>query len=281
MTQEAKALNTNQGIDENAWSSRRIGSINALGLWTLYCREVNRFLKVFLQTVIAPAVTTLLFLVIFTVALGRGGREVVGIPFASFLAPGLIAMAVLQNAFANTSSSLLIGKVQGTILDLLMPPLSSFELMLGFVGGAVTRGVMVAIAVAIPMIFYPGVDIGIAHPLILIYFIISAATMMALAGLLTAIWAEKFDHAAAVQNFIIQPLSLLSGTFYSISVLAPSWQMVSHANPFFYLIDGVRYGMLGHSDGDITLGIWVILGLNLALWTWAQYLFKSGYKLRA
>lgn len=280
MTQEAKAGQST--IKENMpWSDRRIGALNIIGLTTLYKREVGRFLKVFLQTVIAPAVTTLLFLIIFTVALGRGGREVVGIPFATFLAPGLIAMAVLQNSFANTSSSLLIGKVQGTILDFLMPPLSAFELMLGFVSGAVTRGVMVAVTVAIPMFFYPGVDLIFAHPLMLLYFIVSAAVMMALLGLLTAIWAEKFDHAAAVQNFLIQPLSLLSGTFYSITVLAPSWQMVSHANPFFYLIDGVRYGMLGHSDGNVVQGALIILALNVTLWLWAQYLFRSGYKLRS
>lgn len=279
MTQEAKAGQS--AVKENMpWSDRRIGALNMIGLMTLYKREVGRFLKVFLQTVIAPAVTTLLFLIIFTVALGRGGREVVGIPFATFLAPGLIAMAVLQNSFANTSSSLLIGKVQGTILDFLMPPLSSFELMLGFVSGAVTRGVMVAVTVAIPMFFYPGVDLVFAHPLALLYFIISAAVMMALLGLLTAIWAEKFDHAAAVQNFIIQPLSLLSGTFYSITVLAPSWQMISYVNPFFYLIDGVRYGMLGHSDGNVAQGALIILVLNVTLWAWAQYLFRSGYKLR-
>lgn len=280
MTQEAKAEQS--AVENNmTWSDRRIGALNMIGLMTLYKREVGRFLKVFLQTVIAPAVTTLLFLIIFTVALGRGGREVVGIPFATFLAPGLIAMAVLQNSFANTSSSLLIGKVQGTILDFLMPPLSAFELMLGFVSGAVTRGVMVAVTVAVPMFFYPGVDLKFAHPLMLIYFIVSAAVMMSLLGLLTAIWAEKFDHAAAVQNFLIQPLSLLSGTFYSITVLAPSWQMVSHANPFFYLIDGVRYGMLGHSDGDVVQGALIILALNVTLWLWAQYLFRSGYKLRS
>ena len=162
-----------------------------------------------------------------------------------------------------------------------MPPLAPFELMIGFVAGAVTRGIMVAVAVAVPMSFWPGVDLAFVHPLMLVYFILSAAVMLALIGILTAIWAEKFDHAAAVQNFIIQPLSLLSGTFYSVSVLAPSWQMVSHINPFFFVIDGVRFGMTGYSDGNILFGAVALLALNLGLWAWAQFLFTSGYKLRS
>lgn len=278
--QEPRDLNHSE-TSQFEWHSKRIGAVNWLGLKTLYEREVRRFFKVFLQTVAAPAVTTLLFLLIFTVALGRGGREVAGFPFADFLAPGLIAMAVVQNAFANTSSSILIGKVQGTILDVLMPPLSPFELTLGYVAGGLTRGVLVALAVMAPMILWPGVNVQMAHPFIFAYFVVSAAVLLSLLGILTGIWAEKFDHAAAITNFIVQPLSLLSGTFYSISVLAPTWQAISHANPFFYLIDGVRYGMLGHSDGQVTLGIWVMLGLNVGLWVWAQALFASGYKLRA
>ncbi|MFZ5609979.1 MAG: ABC transporter permease [Pseudomonadota bacterium] len=263
------------------WRARRIGRINGLGLATLYAREVRRFLKVYLQTIAAPAVTTLLFLLIFVVALGRDGRVIAGLKFADFLAPGLIAMAIIQNAFANTSSSILIGKVQGAILDVLMPPLSPGELTLGYVAGGVTRGVLVGLAVAAPMLLWPGVSVRVAHFWALAYFAVSAAVMLSLMGILTAIWADKFDHAAAVTNFVIQPLSLLSGTFYSISALPPPWQAVSHANPFFYLIDGMRYGMTGHADGHLLLGAGVTLGINAALWGFSRHLFASGYKLRS
>src|SRR5690606_30034642 len=159
------------------------------------------------QTIWAPAVTTLLFLVIFTVALGREGREVLGVSFASFVAPGLIMMGMMQNAFANSSFSLLTGKLQGTIIDLLMPPLSNAELMIGIVAAAVTRAVLVGGAVALAMALWPGVDLMAAHPWAIAWFGLMGALMLALMGLLTSIWAEKFDHAAAITNFVVAPLS--------------------------------------------------------------------------
>jgi ABC-2 type transport system permease protein len=263
-----------------------IGGLNRIGLTTLYMKEVRRFLKVQTQTIWAPAITTLLFLVIFTVAMGRGGRIVLGVPFASFVAPGLIMMGMMQNAFANSSFSLLSGKMMGTIIDYLMPPLSEGELMIGIVGAAVTRAVMVGLAVAAAMLLWPGVHLTAAHPWAIVWFGLMGATLLALMGTLTSLWADKFDHAAAVTNFIVQPLSLLSGTFYVIHNLAPAFQAISHANPFFYVISGFRFGFLGQSDignnNQAVIGAAIGLGvLNLALGYGTYRILKSGWKLKS
>lgn len=263
-----------------------ITGINRIGLMSLYIKEVRRFLKVQTQTIWAPAVTTLLFLVIFSVALGRGGREVLGVPFASFVAPGLIMMGMMQNAFANSSFSLLSGKIQGTIIDLLMPPLSEGELMSGIIAAAVTRAVMVGGTVALAMVLWPGVELVIAHLWAIVWFALMGAVMLALMGLLTSIWAEKFDHNAAITNFIVAPLSLLSGTFYVIDNLSAVFQAVSRANPFFYVISGFRYGFLGQSDiGGGEMGIvWAAIGLalgNAALAVVTYRVLKSGWKLKS
>jgi len=263
-----------------------IGGFNRIGLWTLYIKEVRRFLKVQTQTIWAPAVTTLLFLAIFTVAMGRGGREILGVPFATFVAPGLIMMGMMQNAFANSSFSLLAGKLQGTIIDFLMPPLTEAELMLGIVAAAVTRAVLVGIAVAIAMSLWPGVHMTAAHPWAIVWFGLMGSIMLSLAGLLTSLWAEKFDHNAAITNFVVQPLSLLSGTFYVIDNLAPAFQAISRVNPFFYVISGFRFGFLGASDiGDTNhavMGAALGLGLfNLALGAVTYLLLRSGWKLKS
>lgn len=262
-----------------------ITGINRIGLWSLYIKEVRRFLKVQTQTIWAPAVTTLLFLVIFSVALGRSGREVLGVPFATFVAPGLIVMAMMQNAFANSSFSLLAGKIQGTIIDLLMPPLSEGELMGGIIAAAVTRGVLVGGAVALAMLAWPGVSLGVAHAWAIVWFGLMGSVMLALLGLLTSIWAEKFDHNAAISNFIVAPLSLLSGTFYVIDNLAPAFQTISRLNPFFYVISGFRFGFLGQSDiGDTNAAvIQSAIGLgvfNLVLAIITYRVLKSGWKLK-
>ena len=255
-----------------------MGRINGRGLWTLYMKEVRRFLNVFTQTLLAPMVTTLLFLAIFTLALGVGGRQVGGVDFAVFLAPGLIMMAMVQNAFANTSSSLVISKVQGNIVDILMPPLSASELTLGFAGGGVTRGIMVGTAVGLGMWLF--VPIQIHNPLFVIYHAVMASAMLALLGMIGGIWSEKFDHIAAVTNFIITPFSFLSGTFYSIERLPPVWQTVAHFNPFFYMIDGFRYGFIGHADGNLAIGVVAMAGFNLILWTVTHRMFATGYRLK-
>jgi ABC-2 type transport system permease protein len=263
-----------------------IHRVNRLGLWTLYMKEVRRFFKVQTQTIWAPAVTTLMFLVIFAVAMGRSDRLILDVNFATFVAPGLIVMGMMQNAFANSSFTFLAGKIQGTIVDYLMPPLSEGELMLAIVGAAVTRAVLVGLAVSGAMLLWPGVHLGIAHPWAVAWFGLMGATMLALVGLITSIWAEKFDHNAAITNFVIAPLSLLSGTFYVIDNLAPAFQAISRANPFFYVISGFRFGFLGQSDigstnqavfaGAAGLGV-----LNLVLGVVLYALLRSGWKLKS
>jgi ABC-2 type transport system permease protein len=257
-----------------------LSGVNWVGLKTLYIKEVRRFFKVQTQTVWAPAVTTLLYLVIFTVALGRGGRTVMGVDFADFLAPGLIVMAMLQNAFANASFSLLVGKMQGNIVDYLLPPLSTGELIAGLVGAAVTRAFLVGFAVWLAMLLWPGVSVSVREPLWLLWFALMGSLMLSFLGLMTSIWAEKFDHAAAISNFVVTPLSLLSGTFYSVEQLSPAFRAVSHANPFFYVISGFRYGFLGISDSPILVGAIGLLALNVALWAVCYSLLKRGWKIK-
>ena len=258
---------------------RAMGAVNWLGLWTLYLKEVRRFLKVFTQTILAPMVTTLLFLAIFALALGGAGREMDGIPFVQFLAPGLIMMTLMQNSFANTSSSIVIAKIQGNIVDVLMPPLSAGELTLGFAAGGVTRGLLVGCAAGATMAIF--VPVRIVDPLSMIFFAVNGALMLSLLGIIGGIWAEKFDQMAAITNFIITPFSFLSGTFYSIDRLPADWQFVAHFNPFFYLIDGFRFGLIGHSDGSPVIGYGVVLGVNIALWALAHRMFATGYRLKA
>ena len=271
--------------DQTPWIQAEPGKptlsgVNWGGLKTLYIKEVKRFFKVQMQTVWAPAITTLLYLVIFTVALGGSGRTVLGVPFADFIAPGLIVMAMLQNAFANASFSLLVGKMQGTIVDYLMPPLSTGELIAGLVGAAVTRAALVGLAVWLVMLPWPGVHVGIAHPLSILWFGLMGALMLALMGLLTSIWADKFDHAAVVTNFVVAPLSLLSGTFYSVDQLAPAFRAISHANPFFYIISGFRHGFLGASDSPIWIGAILLAAINIALFAACYALIRSGWKIK-
>ena len=254
--------------------------VNWGGLKTLYIKEVRRFFKVQMQTVWAPAITTLLYLAIFTVALGRGGRSVMGVPFANFIGPGLIVMAMLQNAFANASFSLLVGKIQGNIVDYLMPPLSTGELMAGLIGAAVTRAFLVGFAVWLAMLLWPGVSVDIRRPELVFWFALMGSFLLAFLGLLTSLWADKFDHAAAVTNFVVTPLSLLSGTFYSVKQLAPSFRAISHANPFFYVISGFRAGFLGISDSPLLVGAVGLLVLNVMLWLVCFTLLRSGWKIK-
>lgn len=253
--------------------------LNLIGLWTLYLKEVRRFLKVPGQTLAAPVVTTLMFLLIFSLALGRSGRMVGTLPFLEFLAPGLIMTAIIQNAFANTSATIMIGKIQGNIVDILMPPLRPAELLFGLIAGGVTRGLLVAVAVTLAMV--PFIALAPAHPLLIAYYALAGSLMLALLGLLGGIWAEKFDQMAAVTNFLITPLSFLSGTFYSIAQLPQPFRAVAHVNPFFYLIDGFRFGFTGHADGRVAVGMAVVALVDLALWLLAQRLLASGWRLKA
>ncbi len=257
---------------------RRFGRWNHLGVWTLYVREVQRFVKVWTQTLAAPMATAALFMVVFTLAFGGDRGDVAGFDFATFIAPGLVMMSVIQNAFANTSSSLMISKVQGNIVDSLMPPLSAGELTLGYAAGGATRGLMVAISVAI--LIFPFTGAGLAQPIWALAFVVMGGLMLSLIGVAAGIAAEKFDQMAAITNFVVTPLSFLSGTFYSIDVLPEPFWTISHLNPFFYLIDGFRYGVLGAGDASPWLALAVTAVVNVALWAVCWRMFQTGYKLK-
>ena len=258
---------------------RRFGRVNWLGLYTLAGREIRRFLAVWTQTLAAPLVTAGLFLGVFSLALGAGRGEVMGVPFIQFLAPGILMMTVIQNAFANTSSSIVISKVQGNIVDTLMPPLSPLELVLGYMAGGVARGLMVALAIGAVVASVLGM--GVAHPLWALVFILLGAALLSVVGIVAAIFANKFDQMAAITNFIITPLSFLSGTFYSIERLPEAMQKITHFNPVFYLIDGVRYGVIGQSDSSPWLGLVVCSGVTLAVTALCWHWFRRGYRMKA
>lgn len=249
-----------------------------LGLYTLYKREVWRFLKVIQQTLLAPVVTTMLFLAVLNLSIGGNGRMVENIPYVQFIIPGLIMMAVVQNAFANTSSSLMLSKIQGVIIDVLMPPLSGAEITFSLVMGGVTRGVLVGIVVSIGVFLF--VPFSVHHCLLALFYLFFSSLMLALIGLLAGIWAQSFDQMSAITNYVITPLSFLSGTFYSIQRLPPFWYKICHLNPFFYMIDGFRYTFIGYSDGSIPVGMVVICVMNILLWLTAMTLISKGYKLK-
>lgn len=259
--------------------ARRFGRVNWLGLGTLTAREIRRFTSVWTQTIAAPLVTAVLFLAIFSLAIGPSRGPVMGRPFTEFLAPGILMMQVILNAFANTSSSIMISKVQGNIVDTLMPPLSPGELVTGYVAGGVARGVLVATVVGLAV--FPALGIGLAHPLWALVFVVLGSAMLSVIGIVAAILATKFDHMAAITNFVVTPLSFLSGTFYSIATLPGPMQTASHLNPVFYLIDGLRFGVLGVSDSSPWLGLVVAGGATAVLWGLCWRWFATGYRLKA
>jgi ABC-2 type transport system permease protein len=260
-------------------SIRPMGQINWVGLWTLCRKEVARFLVVYNQTLAAPLVTTLLFLAIFTLALGRGHTMIGDIQFDVFLAPGLIMMSMIQNAFANTSSSLVSSKMQGNIVDVLMAPLSPFELTLGYAFGGLVRGLLVGITVAIAMLIF--VNVEILHIGVVLFYAVTASMMMSLLGVIGGVWAQKHEQMSVVSNFIITPCAFLSGTFYSIDRLPGVWNYAAHINPFFYMIDGFRYGFIGHAEGSLAIGVTVMIVGNLVLWGTCLWMFASGYRIKA
>ncbi|MEL7491530.1 MAG: ABC transporter permease [Pseudomonadota bacterium] len=267
-----------------ALGERRFGPVNWLGLQTLYVKEVRRFLKVAFQTIFAPVISTLLFLIVFMQAFGRAGTYVNGVPYIEFLAPGLIILAILTNAFANSSSSLIIGKVQGSIVDVLMPPLSAAELTVAFVAGAATRGLLVGFVTALTsaaFMAFSDTPMGFKAPLVAGYFGLASALIFAMLGVMGGIWAEKFDQLAAITNFVITPLTFLSGTFYAIGGLPEPFLTFSKFNPVFYLIDGFRYGFTGVAEAPLYMGVLVTLLLMSGLAAGCYYLFKSGYKLKS
>ncbi|MEX0318625.1 MAG: ABC transporter permease [Ruegeria sp.] len=258
---------------------RRFGRVNWLGLYTLAAREVTRFWVVWTQTLLAPLVTAGLFLLIFNIAIGPRRGDVMGVPFLTFLAPGILMMTVIQNAFANTSSSVVIAKVQGNIVDTLMPPLSAFEQVLGYLAGGVARGLLVALAIGVAL----AVVLGIVpqHPFFALTFIVLGGAFMGALGLVAGVYANKFDQMAAITNFIVTPLAFLSGTFYSVEALPPVLNRITHANPVFYLIDGLRFGLIGVSDSSPWLGLGVCAAATTAVCVLAWRMFATGYRLKA
>lgn len=256
-----------------------IHGVNWLGLRTLCRREIWRFLKVWNQTLFAPVITTLLFLAILTLAMGHGEQFVDGLPYSQFVAPGLIMMAVVQNAFANTSSSLILAKIQGVIIDILMPPLSPGEIACAYLVGGVARGMMVCVSVTVGIYLF--VPFTLHDPLLALYFLLASSAMLAMLGTLSGLYAQSFDQMAALTNYLVTPLSFLSGTFYSVSHLPEFWQHISHYNPFFFMIDGFRYAMTGHADGNITGGALALLAINLALWLACTRLIRRGWRLKS
>ena len=259
--------------------TRRFGSINWIGAWTLYKKEVLRFLIVWIQTLFSPLITSLLFLSVLSLAIGNDRGDVLGVPFIVFLAPGLIAMQIIQQAFSHSSSSFMIGKIQGNIVDLIYAPLSAGEVTLAVTLASVTRSVLIAIISL--LVFYLFIDLEIKNFVTLIVFTLLSAFSLGALGIIAGLWAEKFDHMATVTNFIIIPLSFLSGTFYSIERLPEVLQTISKANPFFYMIDGFRYSFLGQSDGSVIFGLVYLSILSLLIWFIAYILYKKGYKLKS
>jgi len=258
---------------------RPIGRINVVGLFALIRKEVRRFLTVWVQTVGAPIVTTMLFLAVFSLALGRALQVVGGVPFLHFLAPGLIMMSMIQNSFANSSSSIVSSKMQGNIIDVVMAPLSPLELTIGYGVGGMIRGLMVGAVVAAAM--WPFVGFTIAHPFHAVFYAVMGSMMLSLLGIIGGVWAEKHEQNAAVTNFVITPLAFLSGTFYSIERLPGLWNVAAHLNPFFYMIDGFRYAFTGRAEAAIEVGYAIMLVGNLLLGLTAWAMFRTGYRLRA
>ncbi len=264
---------------ETKLKTRQISGVNWQGLKTLIEKEISRFIIVYTQTIVAPVVTTLMFYTVFALAFGGVARSVGGTPYLLFLAPGLLMMSMVQNAFANTSSSLVISKVQGNIVDLLMPPLSAGELLTGFLLGGVLRGLVVGIAAGIVIALF--VPLSIYSIGAVIAYSILGTMMLSAMGIAAGIWSQKFDHIAAVTNFVITPLTFLSGTFYAMSTLPPFWQFLGHYNPFFYMIDGFRYGFIGHSEGDLAFGMGLLILINIMLVSLCYLMLSSGYKIKS
>ena len=258
---------------------RRYDGINWVGLRTLYLREVRRFWKVGAQTVAAPVVTTLLYMMVFVVALKGARPPLHGTPFAEFVAPGLIMMASLQNAFANASSSLIQAKIMGTATDFLTPPLSPLELTIGFTLGAATRGVAVGLVTALCVL--PFAKLGLANVALIVWFGLIASLLMGMTGVLAGLWSEKFDHLSAVQNFVVMPMTFLSGTFYLIDSLPEPFASISRFNPFFYLIDGFRAGFIGHAEGRLMIGVVMSAVLTVVMGAACWLVFRSGWRLKS
>lgn len=253
-------------------------SINWYGTYNLLVHEIKRFLRVYNQTIIAPAISALILLSVFVLAIKSSVREINGIKFINFMGYGLIIMSIVQNAFANTSSSLIMSKVLGYIADIIVTPLSGIEIVIALIIGALARGIVVGMCVCICL--SPFVDFNVYHPLLLIFFVVSSCLLLGHLGILSGIITEGFDQNAAITSYIISPLSFLSGTFYSVSNLPPFLQTINHFNPFFYMIDGFRYCLTNHADSNISIGIGVLALSNVVLFIVTSTLISIGWRIK-
>ena len=254
-------------------------NINWVGAYTLYLKETLRFLSVFGQTIIGPIVTSILFLSVISLAIGKDRPDVLGVPFIEFLAPGLIAMQIIQQAFSHSSSSLLMGKVMGNIVDLVGAPLSASEVSLSIIFASVTRALFISVISII--IFSIMIEIEIKNYLIFFIYLFLSSFIMGAAGFIAGLWADKFDHMATATNFIIVPLSFLSGTFYSVDRLPDLLSTLSHYNPFFHMIDGFRYAFINNMDGSLKFGLIYLILISIIIWLIAYLLYKKGYKIKS
>lgn len=252
--------------------------IQLKGTWTLLKKELLRFWRVVFQTVAAPVITGILYLLIFSHVLDSRTEVYEGVPYSAFLIPGLIMMSLLQNAFANSSSSLIQSKVMGNIVFILLTPLTYIQFFIAFLIASIVRGLFVGLAIYLLAIIY--IDLPLMHPWFIVSFSILGGSLLGTFGILAGIWADRFDQMAAFQNFVIMPLSFLSGVFYSIHSLPPVWQSISKFNPFFYMIDGFRYGFFGQSDISPYISMTIVLTFFIMLASLSIRLLKTGYKLR-
>jgi len=257
---------------------KRFG-INWVGAYTLYLKETLRFLSVFGQTIIGPVVTSILFLSVISLAIGEDRQNVLGVTFIEFLAPGLIAMQIIQQAFSHSSSSLLMGKIMGNIVDLIGAPLSASEVTLAVILASVTRALMISVISII--IFSLMIEIEIKNYLIFFTYLFLSSFIMGAVGFIAGLWADKFDHMATATNFIIVPLSFLSGTFYSVDRLPNFLNLLSKYNPFFHMIDGFRYSFINSMDGSIKFSLIYLIILSILTWFIAYKLYKKGYKIKS
>jgi ABC-2 type transport system permease protein len=256
-----------------------IGRVNWIGLQALIRKECGRFLSVGMQTVLTPVVSSLLFYAVFSLAFGGNGRSIGDVPYMTFLAPGLIMMAMIQNAFANTSSSLMVAKIQGNIVDILMPPLNALELLTGLLIGGLMRGLLIGALGSVALSYFAG--FGVVHLWAVLYYAVTGCFALALLGIIAGVWSEKFDHLATFTNFIIMPLTFLSGTFYAVSQLPELWYNIAIVNPFFFMIDGFRYGLIGQHEASIFRGAIIMLIVNIGLFGVTWNMIRKGYKIKS
>ena len=257
----------------------QLGHVNWIGLKTLIKKECARFLNVGAQTILTPVVTSVLFYMVFSLAFGGNGRSIGDIPYMTFLAPGLIMMSMIQNAFSNTSSTLMIAKIQGNIVDILMPPLMPLELLTGLLIGGVLRGLIIGALGCVTLSYFAG--FSVVHIWAVVFYSVAGCMALALLGIIAGVWSEKFDHLATLTNFIIMPLTFLSGTFYAVSQLPPIWLEVAMYNPFFFVIDGFRYGLLGQHEASIIRGVIIMLVVNIGLFSVTLNMIRKGYKIKS